>query len=35
VIAYLYDQLKVAFIKCFAHCNVLLNELVNNSGVMC
>ncbi len=31
----MYDQPNVAFIKCFAHCNVLLNELVNNSGAMC
>jgi hypothetical protein len=35
VVAYLYDQPKVAFIKCFTHCNVLLNELINNLRAMC
>jgi hypothetical protein len=31
----MYDQPNLAFIKCFTHFNVLLNELVNNSRTMC
>jgi hypothetical protein len=35
VVADLYDQPKVVFIKCFTHVNVTLNELINNSKVLC
>jgi len=35
VVADLYDQPQVAFIKFLAHGNVTLNESINSSRVMC
>jgi hypothetical protein len=35
MIANLYDQPKVIFIKCFTHGSVTLNESISNSRAMC